>query len=64
MTEAVRRIKEKVLSLPPLTLPSGERSLIIETNASNVKWGGVLIEKNGDTEEVCGYASGSLKVLN
>ena len=61
MTEAVQRIKTKVLSLPALTLPTGQGSLIIETDASSTSWGGVLIEKVDNLEEVCAYASGSFR---
>ena len=35
--------------------------MVIETHASNKAWGGILIEKHGDQEEICGYASGAFK---
>ena len=35
--------------------------MVIETDASNKAWGGILIEKHGDQEEICGYASGAFK---
>ena len=44
MTAAVKRIKEKVMKLPALTLPMGKGNLIIETDASAHTWGGVLLE--------------------
>ena len=31
--------------------------MVIEIDASNKAWGGILIEKHGDKEEICGYAS-------
>ena len=61
MTNAVKTIKEKVKQLPPLSLLQGSGQIVIETNASNKAWGGILIEKHGDKEEICGYASGALK---
>ena len=56
MTNALKRIKEKVKQLPPLSLPQGSGQMVIETDASNKAWGGVLIEKHGYKEEICGYA--------
>ena len=47
MTNAVKTIKEKVKQLPPLPLPQGSSQMVIETDASNKAWGGILIEKNG-----------------
>ena len=47
MTAAVKRIKEKVINLPALTLPTGKGNLIIETDASAHTWGGVLLEAIG-----------------
>jgi len=61
MTDAVKQIKEKVKQLPPLSLPQGSGQMVIETDASNKAWGGILIEKHGDQEEICGYASGAFK---
>ena len=56
MTNAVNTIKEKVKQRPPLSLPQGSGPMVIETDASNKYWGGILIEKPGDKEEICGYA--------
>ena len=47
--------------LPPLSLPQGSCQIVIETYASNKAWGGILIEKHGDKEEIRGYASGAFK---
>ena len=44
MTDAVKQIKEKVKQLPPLSLPQGSSQMVIETDASNKAWGGILIE--------------------
>ena len=43
MTAAVQNIKEKVMKLPSLSLPTGDGQLIIETDASSSTWGGVLL---------------------
>ena len=61
MTAAVKRIKEKVMKLPALTLPTGKGKLIIETDASAHTWGGVLLEAIDQKEYICGYGSGSFK---
>jgi len=61
MSPTIKRIKEKVLSLPPLSLPTGEGDFIIETDASNIAWGGVLLEKIDGVEVICAYTSGSFK---
>ena len=61
MANAVKTIKEKVKQLPPLSVPQGSGQMVIVTYASNKAWGGILIEKHGDQEEICGYASGALK---
>ena len=61
MTDAVKKIKDKVKQIPPLSLPQGSGQMVIETDASNKSWGGILIEKHGEKEEICGYASGEFK---
>ena len=35
--------------------------MVIETNASNKPWGGILIEKHENKEEMCGYTSEAFK---
>ena len=37
--------------------------MVIEIYASNKAWGGILIEKHEDKEEICGYASGAFKIV-
>ena len=61
MTAAVQNIKEKVMKLPSLCLPTGDGQLIIETDASSSTWGGVLLEAVNGRESICGYGSGSFK---
>ena len=57
MTDVVKQIKEKVKQLPPLSLQQGLGQMVIKTDVSNNAWGGILIEKHGDKEEICGCAS-------
>lgn len=38
MTNAVKKIKEKVKQLPPLSLPQVYGQMVIETDASNKSW--------------------------
>ena len=61
MSNAVRKIKLKVMELPPLSLPTGNGQLIIETDASSSTWGGVLLEAINDRENICGYRYGAFK---
>ena len=61
MSEPVKQIKRKVLTLPPLSLPTGNGQLIIEIDASSSTWGGVLLEVLKGRECICGYGSGSFK---
>jgi hypothetical protein len=59
MTQAVQIIKQKVQNLPSLHLPDMSMKLILETDASEETWAGVLMQKNGPKlEEVCMYTSG------
>ena len=62
MSDAVRKIKLKVTELPPLSLPTGNGQLIIETDASSSTWGGVLLEAINGRENICGYGSSAFKV--
>ena len=61
MTAAVQNIKEKVMKLPSLSLPTGDGQLIIETDASSSTWGGVLLEAVNGRESIFGYGSGSFR---
>ena len=61
MSDAIRKIKLKVMELPPLSLPTGNGQLIIETDASSSTWGGVLLEAINGKENICGYGSGAFK---
>lgn len=67
-SDLVRKVKRKVKNLPALHLPEMDEQLIIETDASNEYWGGVLKSRypanhnSGDTsEKLCGYASGTFQ---
>jgi hypothetical protein len=50
MNKVVRRIKDKVQTLPPLSRPTGEGNCIIERDASNSTWEGVLIENINEVD--------------
>ena len=49
------------MKLPPLSLPTGNGQLVIETDASSTTWGGVLLEVIDGRENICGYGSGAFK---
>ncbi|UME39644.1 reverse transcriptase [Pueraria virus A] len=62
-TDLVKKIKSKVGVLPTLYNPSPDDQLIIETDASDLYWGGILkAHKKGEAQEfICRYCSGSFK---
>nr|AEB54984.1 polyprotein [Dahlia mosaic virus D10] len=60
-TSYIKKIKKNLTSFPKLYLPKEKEFLIIETDASNDYWGGVLKAKTAEKEEVCRYTSGSFK---
>ena len=57
-TKAVQNIKAKVKSLPILYVVDDLAHKIVESNASNIGWGGVLKQKVGKDEQVVQFASG------
>ncbi|KAI3795216.1 hypothetical protein L1987_37865 [Smallanthus sonchifolius] len=60
-TDYIKKIKKNLTNFPKLYLPKEEDFLIIETDASNDFWGGVLKAKTSENEEICKYTSGSFK---
>jgi hypothetical protein len=60
-TNYIKKIKKNLVSFPKLYLPTNEESLIIETDASESFWGGVLKAKTSDGEKIYRYTSGSFK---
>jgi len=61
-TAYVDKIKKAIKNLPPVHHPGPEEPLIIETDASDNYWGGILKAKQSDgLELICGYASGTFK---
>ena len=61
-TAYVEKIKKAIKNLPPVHHPGPDEPLIIETDASDNYWGGILKAKQSDgLELICGYASGTFK---
>ncbi|UBN09112.1 polymerase polyprotein [Metaplexis yellow mottle-associated virus] len=62
-SDLVRKIKSKIGVLPDLYNPGPEDQLIIETDASDLYWGGVLkARRPGESSELISrYCSGSFK---
>ena len=59
-SDAVRKLKSLVPTLPPLQIPStGKR--ILQTDASDSHWSAILLEEVNGTRHVCGYKSGQFK---
>ncbi|KAK0573432.1 hypothetical protein LWI29_007951 [Acer saccharum] len=59
-TEAIIKLKEISQSPPTLTIPSSGQ-LVLQTNASDIFWGAVLIEDREGQRRYCGHASGKFK---
>jgi hypothetical protein len=61
-TDYVEKIKKAVKHLPPVHHPGPKEPLIIETDASDKYWGGILKAQPMEGPElICGYASGTFK---
>ena len=67
-TKTIRTIKDMIVCLPPLKLPSDNTVLVVYTDASQFAWGGVLAEVGApdandhtspDNKIICRFASGS-----
>ncbi|KAK0589638.1 hypothetical protein LWI29_016640 [Acer saccharum] len=59
-TEVVIKLKEIAQSPPALTIPSTGQ-LILQTDASDIFWGAILIEEKDRQKMYCGHASGKFK---
>ncbi|KAG6742032.1 hypothetical protein POTOM_055316 [Populus tomentosa] len=61
-TNYVDKIKKAINHLPPVHHPGPEEPLIIETDASDKYWGGILKSQPQEGPElICGYVSGTFK---
>ncbi|KAH9801792.1 hypothetical protein KPL71_001158 [Citrus sinensis] len=59
-TTTVKQLKKIAQSPPPLKIPTtGQR--ILQTDASDDFWSGILLDKIGDSESYCTHASGQFK---
>ena len=60
MSQAIIKVKQIVKSLPCLGIPDPEASLIVETDASGLGYGGVLKQINTESskEQIVRYHSG------
>ncbi|KAK0579775.1 hypothetical protein LWI29_031221 [Acer saccharum] len=59
-TKAIIKLKEISQSPPALTIPSSGQ-LVLQTDASDIFWGAVLIEDREGHRSYCGHASGKFK---
>ena len=59
-TESVKRIKQRVKNLPCLHLPNPDWFKIVETDASDIEFGGILkqLNPNKKLEELVRFHSG------
>nr|WNH14473.1 reverse transcriptase [Physostegia virginiana caulimovirus 1] len=60
-TQYLAKIKKKLIKFPDLYHPSEDDKLHIETDASDLFWGGVLKATKDDEEFICRFTSGSFK---
>lgn len=61
-TDYVDKLKKAIKHLPPVHHPGPSEPLIIETDASDKYWGGILKSQPPEGPElICGYASGTFK---
>ena len=60
MTSIIQQIKKIVKTLPRLGIPDPQANLIVETNASDIGYGGILRQllPNSSKEQVVKYHSG------
>ncbi|RDX66824.1 hypothetical protein CR513_54368, partial [Mucuna pruriens] len=59
-TRAIQELKRIAQSPPALKIP-GEGKRILQTDASDLYWGAVLIEEKGNKKYYCGHAGGQFK---
>lgn len=58
-TKAVQRIKQKVKNLPCLNLANPEAFKIVQTDASEIGYGGILLQKEDNQEKIVRFISGT-----
>ena len=58
-TKIVKIVKSKVKTLPCLALANPEAFKIVETDASNIGFGGILKQKVDNQERLVRYTSGT-----
>jgi hypothetical protein len=56
-TDVIRTIKLKVKHLPCLSLPNPSASKIVETDASDIGYGGILKQQKNSKEHIIAFAS-------
>ncbi|GAV78588.1 hypothetical protein CFOL_v3_22054, partial [Cephalotus follicularis] len=58
-TQLIKQIKIYAKEIPCLHLPTPEAQKIVETDASNLGYGGILKQKMNDKEQLIQYTSGT-----
>ena len=58
-TKIVKLVKSRVKTLPCLTLTDPEAFKIVETDALDIGYGGILKQKDGNQEKLVRYTSGT-----
>ncbi|XP_061372762.1 uncharacterized protein LOC133315201 [Gastrolobium bilobum] len=56
-TDVVKQVKAKVKELPCLYLPNPQAFKIVETDASDISYGGILKQRVSDKEHIIAYTS-------
>ena len=57
-TQIVQTLKEKVKSLPCLGIPNPQAFMIVETDASDIGYGGILKQQSNSTQQLVMSHSG------
>ena len=58
-TKIVKIVKSRVKTLPCLALVNPEAFKIVEIDASNIGYGGILMQKDGNQERLVNFTSGT-----
>lgn len=57
--KAIQTLKTFSQNLPPLQIPNHHTTWILQTDASDLYWGAILLEEINGKRKICGYKSGA-----
>ena len=62
-TEAIKKIKEKVKFLPCLNIINIDAPKVVESNASDKGYGGILKQRKNEKEQLAKFTSGVWNII-